>query len=197
MKMSVWSGRLEQSNFINKALMALLLVLGLALVANGMFRRNVVVHVSPPVVQHEYWASGMEGSDEYFKAMGTTLLTWVTNVTPRNVDYFHSQFLNYVETAKYGPMAVALAGDSTDVKGQGLSRVFFPEKVFVRNEGGVTEVTLIGREKWWLASTAAKDRQRAYVLGMRVVDYKPIIVSLETGKVSTDGESMEPAKDRG
>lgn len=190
MKTSVLSGKLEQVNFLNKALMLLTVLLGVALVANGMFRQNIVLHVAPPVVQNEYWAAGTGGSEEYFRTMAATFITYVTNVNPQNVEYLHEQFLKYVDSSQSGPISVALGADSHDVTQQGMSRVFWPDKILVETEGLMTKVTIIGMEKWWLGGTRTKDQRRGYVLMMQVREHKPVIFGLSAGELGPDGQSM-------
>ncbi|HXF91857.1 MAG TPA: TraE/TraK family type IV conjugative transfer system protein [Nitrospiraceae bacterium] len=73
----------------------------LALIANGLYRRVEILHVVPASVSRDYLVtSDGKVSDEYRRQIAPTLLPFITNVTPRSVEFGHTVVLRYVAPEK-------------------------------------------------------------------------------------------------
>lgn len=167
MNIQLYRDRLANLQFGVKSLLAVILGLVVALVANGFFMRQVIVQVTPVEVTRPYEVSGSTASPDYYRQMALSLLPLVTNVTPTSVDVGHEAFRRYVRPAGYARIVEALAADAQYIKQYQISRVFWPDQV--EQQGG--RVTLIGREERRMAGSKVAEEERAYTLVMRVKDY--------------------------
>ncbi|GJL52934.1 MAG: hypothetical protein NPIRA02_00660 [Nitrospirales bacterium] len=158
-------------------------MLGIALVANGLFQRSAILHVTPVEIENPYWASAFEGSEEYLRKMALTLLPCVTNVTPKSVKYMHEMFLNYVAPESYGAVSDGLAVDRRYVIKSNLNRMFFPDEAQVNG----STVIVKGHEKRFIGHQRVAEERRAYELTLQVRNWKVEIVGLRAGGVGSDG----------
>jgi conjugal transfer pilus assembly protein TraE len=161
-------------NIIQLVIIAGLLV---ALVANGMFRRTVVLHVAPVSVEHDYWASANQASEEYKKQIALSLIPYVANVSPASVKLGHATFLKYVAEDAFGRLSEALGADEEYVSKHNLNRFFSPEYARVVDN----EVILGGKERRYIGHTQVAEENREYRLVLKLTGWKVQISDLHAG----------------
>ncbi|GJL61912.1 MAG: hypothetical protein NPIRA04_05660 [Nitrospirales bacterium] len=183
MEAKLYRSSMSESRGANRWLLALCVLLGLALVANGLFRRSTILHVTPVEIENTYWASAFDGSEEYKRKMALTLLPCVTNVTPKSVKYMHDMFLNYVAPDSYGIVSDGLAIDRNYVIKSNLNRMFFPDEASVNG----STVIVKGHEKRFIGHQKVAEERRAYELKLHIQNWKVHIVGLRAGGVGSDG----------
>jgi conjugal transfer pilus assembly protein TraE len=162
-----------------KTLIQGVVIVGLvvALIANGFFRRQVLLHVVPVTVSEEYTVSESDASPEYRKQIALTLVGLVANVTPASVQLQHEAFRRYMTPEAFGRLSEALAGDAAYIKQYHLSRVFFPESATVDGE----RVTLFGQEHRYIGHNKVAEEHRGYQLAVRVRGWRIQVNDLVVG----------------
>jgi type IV conjugative transfer system protein TraE len=168
MDIRVYRDRLANLEFGVKALLVVVLGLIAALIANGLFTRQVVVQVTPVEVTRPYELTAQSASPEYYRQMALSLVALITNVTPASVDVSHEAFRRYVAPAVYGRISEALAADAQYVKQYQIARVFWPEQV----EQDRDRVTLLGREQRVIGHNKVAEEERAYTMRLRIRDWR-------------------------
>lgn len=160
-------------------LILVLVVIGLvcALIANGIFRRTVIVHVAPVSISSEYWASSNQASEQYKKEIALSLIPYVANVSPASVKLGHQTFLRYVAEDAYGALSEALRADEEYIVKNNLNRFFAPEYARVVDD----EVILGGKERRFIGHTQVAEEDREYRLLLRIVDWRVQVYGLSAG----------------
>ena len=196
MKIELWKSKIHNGQVMTYILAACVLGLVVALIANGMFRRNTILHVVPMEIGQPYWASSMESSEEYRKQIALSILGWVSNVTPVTVDYTHKLFLQYVPPDQYGSLGEDLGVEALYVKKNNLNRVFFPSATRVTDD----EVVIQGMERRFVGKTETQEEEREYHVKLRMEGFKPWVVSIRAVHLdrtnSADAQPGEPTPDR-
>lgn len=156
-----------------------LLALGLvlALIANGLFRRTVILHVAPAQVTQPYELTATTASPAYLRQMALSVVALVADVTPASVTVSHEAFRRYVTPERFGVISEALAADAAYVKQYHLSRVFFPETIQI--EG--TRVTLLGTEHRYIGHNKVAEEGRGYQVQLRIRDWQVQVEDLVVG----------------
>jgi type IV conjugative transfer system protein TraE len=166
----LYRDKLKNLEFNNKALLAIVLSLAIALVTNGFFARQVIVHVAPVELTRPYEMTERSASQEYLRQMALSLMPLVANVTPTSVDVSHEAFRRYLTPRAFGGVSEALAADAQYIKQYQVARVFWPEQVDVDQQGN--RVTLIGREHRMIGRVKVAEEERVYVLSFDVRDWR-------------------------
>lgn len=174
MNIELWKSKIYNGQVMTYALTGCVCALAIALIANGMFRKNTVVHIVPLEIGQPYWASSMESSEEYRKQIALSLLGWVSNVTPVTVDYTHKLFLQYVPPDQYGALGEDLGVEALYVKKNNLNRVFFPSATRVTED----EVVIQGMERRFVGKTETQEEEREYHVKLRMEGFKPWVVGI-------------------
>jgi conjugal transfer pilus assembly protein TraE len=175
MKIELWKSKIHNGQVMTYLLGLCVLGLVVALIANGMFRRNTILHVVPMEIGQPYWASSMESSEEYRKQIALSIVGWVSNVTPVTVDYTHKLFLQYVPPDQYGTLSEDLGVEALYVKKNNLNRVFFPSATRVTDD----EVIIQGMERRFVGKTETQEEEREYHVRLRMEGFKPLVVSIK------------------
>jgi conjugal transfer pilus assembly protein TraE len=174
-------GRYVKDLYSTRAIAFFLLLanigLVLALMANGLYRRVEILHVVPASVSQEYLVtSDGNVSDEYRRQIALTLLPFVTNVTPRSVEFGHTVLLRYVAPEQYGMMSEGLGAERIYIVGNNLNRVFFPDATEIVGD----DVIISGLERRFSGSILVAEEEREYHLTLRFKDFKPEIVAISS-----------------
>ncbi|RMH33102.1 MAG: hypothetical protein D6690_12440 [Nitrospirae bacterium] len=157
------------------------------LLAHGLLKEKQILHVLPMAVAKEYWASADKASADYIKAVGLSLLPYITNVTPVNVDLHHEQFLKYVAATAYGRINQELQVDRELIKKHQVSRAFFVDKVVVEPD----RLLAMGVERRWIGRNEIAEERRGYELRFVITDWQPRVVGLRVGPIGEDGKSIK------
>lgn len=190
MKLDLWKSKIHNGMMLTYGMTGLAILLAVALVANGMFRRNTILHVVPFQVTHEYWASATESSEEYRKQVALSLLSWVSNVTPLSVEYTHKLFLQYVPPDQYGEWSENFGAEAVYVKKNNLNRVFFPTATRVTED----EVIIQGMERRFVGKTETQEEEREYHVKLRMEGWKPYVVSVSAVHIDrTNSADTKPS----
>lgn len=174
MDIRIYRDKLANLEFGVKALLAVILGLVVALIANGFFTRQVVVHVAPVEVSRPYELTGQSASPDYYRQMALSLIALLANVTPSSVDTSHEALRRYLAPSAYGPIAEALAADAQYIKQYQIARVFWPDQVEAQGD----RVTLIGREHRMIGHSKVAEEERVYTMRLRVRDWQVQVVDL-------------------
>jgi type IV conjugative transfer system protein TraE len=186
---TVYRDKLANLEFGVKALLLVVLGLVVALIANGFFARQVVVHVAPVDVTRPYEVTDRSASPEYLKQMALSLTPLFANVTPSSVDVSHAAFRRYLAPRAYGAISEALTADAQYIKQYQVARVFWPDQVEQQGD----RVTLIGREHRMIGHNKVAEEERAYTLRLQMRDWQVQVVDLA---VMDAGEYRESRKSR-
>lgn len=189
MDIRIYRDKLANLEFGVKSLLAVILGLVIALIANGFFTRQVVVHVAPVEMTRPYELTEKSASPDYYRQISLSLVSLVANVTPSSVDLQHEALRRYLAPSVYGSISEALSADAQYIKQYQVSRVFWPEQV--KTEGD--RVTLIGLEHRIIGHAKVAEEHRAYTLRMRVQDWRVQVVELAVE--NTDGRSSHRTAD--
>lgn len=174
MDIRVYRDKLAQLQFGNKALVIVVLGLVIALIANGLFTRQVIVHVAPVEVSRSYELTGNGASPDYYRQIALSLVALLADVTPESVDVSHAAFRRYLAPAAYGPVAEGLAADAQYIKQYQIARVFWPNQVEQQGD----RITLLGREHRMMGHNKVAEEERAYTLRLQVRDWQVQVVEL-------------------
>lgn len=177
MQWALYKDHLANARTLNTVLVVVALGLIVALIANGLFRRTVVLHVAPVSVEQEYWASANQASDEYKKQIALSLLPYVANVSPASVKLGHQTFLKYVTEEAFGRLGEALGADEDYIVKHNLNRSFAAEYARVVGD----EVILGGRERRYIGHTQVADEDREYRMVLRLTGWKVQVADLTAG----------------
>jgi conjugal transfer pilus assembly protein TraE len=190
MKIELWKSKIHNGQVMTYVLLACVIGLIVALIANGMFRKNVILHVAPTEIGQPYWASSMGSSEEYRKQIALSLLGWVANVTPGSVDYTHKLFLQYVSPDHYGLLGEDLGVEALYIKKNNLNRVFFPLATRVTDD----EVIIQGTERRSVGSMQTQEEEREYHIKLLMVGFKPWVVGFKAVHLDrTNSADEKPA----
>ena len=196
MKIELWKSKIHNGQVMTYVLSACVIGLIVALIANGLYRKNVILHVAPMEIGQPYWASSMESSEEYRKQIALSILGWVANVTPVTVDYTHKLFLQYVPPDQYGLLGQDLGVEALYVKKNNLNRVFFPLATRVTDD----EVIIQGMERRFVGSMQTQEEEREYHIKLRMEGFKPWVVSFKAVHLdrtnSADDKPVLPTPNR-
>lgn len=88
--------------------------------------------VTPPIVEKAFWVHGDRVSSEYLEQMALFFASLVLTYHPDNIDGQVQLFLRHADPAAHGPLAARLAADRERIRHNGLSQVFYPVSVRVR-----------------------------------------------------------------
>lgn len=190
MDIRLYRDRLANLQFGVKSLLAVILGLVAALIANGFFTRQVVVQVAPVEVSRPYELTSGSASPAYYRQMALSLVPLLANVTPSSVDVSHEAFRRYLAPTAYGPIAEALAADAQYIKQYQVSRVFWPDQV----EQEKDRVTLIGREHRMIGHNKVAEEERAYTLRLRIRDFQVQVVDLAVADAAEYRKSRVAAR---
>ena len=192
MKWEVFADQLADSRIKSMFFMALSGILGVALVANGLFRGSTVVVMVPPEVDREMWAAGNVASPEYMTKISMPLVAYLSNVHPQSVELSFNTFMGFVAPEAAGTISERLNADKTYVIARQLSRSFYPTSVQVVKD----EVTLIGLEKRFIAGTLVADSdKRYYRLKIRMNNWRPEVVAFDVGTPEDTGSAPVAVKE--
>jgi conjugal transfer pilus assembly protein TraE len=177
MRLKLYHDLLANARAWNWILLALVAGLVIALIANGFFRRTVILHVAPTTIAKDYWASASQSSDEYKKQIALSLIPYVADVSPASVRLGHSTFLRYVAAESYGRLSEALGVDEEYIIKYNLNRHFTPEYARVMGD----EVILGGRETRYIGHVKVAEEDREYRLVLKTVGWQVQVVDLTAG----------------
>ncbi|MEW6542465.1 MAG: TraE/TraK family type IV conjugative transfer system protein [Nitrospirota bacterium] len=177
MNWTLYRDHLANARTLNTLLMVIVVGLVVALIANGFYRRTVVLHVAPVSVEREYWASSNQASDQYKKEIALSLIPYVANVSPASVRLGHQTFLRYVAEEAYGQLSEALRADEEYVTKNNLNRFFSPEYARVSGD----EVVLGGKERRFIGHTQVAEEDREYRIVLKFTDWRVHVSSLSAG----------------
>lgn len=153
--------------FGTKALVIIVIGLIVALVTNGFFSRQVVVHVVPIDPVRGYEITSNAASEDYYRQMALSIIQLVANVTADSVDFSHEAFRRYLSPEIYGPTSEALTADARYIKQYRMARAFWPSQIEQQGE----RITLIGVERRSIGNKTVEE-QRAYTLGLKIRDWR-------------------------
>jgi len=192
MKWDLFADQLADSRIKSMFFMVLSGVLGVALVANGLFRGSTVVVMVPPEVDREMWAAGNVASPEYMTKVAMPLVAYLSNVHPDSVELSFNTFMGYVAPEMAGAIRERLNADKAYVTARQLSRSFYPKTVQVVKD----EVTLIGIERRFIAGTLVADAdKRYYRLKLRMNNWKVEVVGFDVGTPEDTGAAPAGMKE--
>lgn len=151
-----WENAIRDKLFLK--LLALLLVL--ALIANGLFRRatNRVV-IYPPEVKQEFWVGQRSASKQYLVQMALMYLHFLLDINPRNADSFASFVIKNLTGDKVSKIETAILQDVMYVKDNDIYQYFYPETIKVV---GKKEVRVTGQVKREIAGKEVIERDVCY-----------------------------------
>jgi len=191
MRLTIYQDRLANARTWNWILLVLVVGLVIALIANGIFRRTVILHVAPTTIAKDYWASASQSSDEYKKQIALSLIPYVADVSPASVRLGHATFLRYVAAEAYGRLSEALGVDEEYIVKYNLNRHFTPEYARVLDD----EVILGGRETRYIGRVKVAEEDREYRLVLKTVGWQIQVVDLTAGLFTRRESQAAPSTD--
>ena len=151
-----WENAIRDKLFLK----LLALLLALALIANGLFRRatNRVV-IYPPEVKQEFWVGQRSASKQYLVQMALMYLHFLLDINPRNADSFASFVIKNLTGDKVSKIETAILQDVMYVKDNDIYQYFYPETIKVV---GKKEVRVTGQVKREIAGKEVIERDVCY-----------------------------------
>ncbi len=184
MNLKLYVDQLTDARAKTGIFIGLSVLLGVALVVNGLFRGGTVVVMVPPEIDREMWAAGNSASPEYMTKIAMPIIGYLANVHPESVDLSYKTFMGFVHPDVAGTIQERLNADVAFIKDRQMSRSFFPTQVQVVKD----TVTLIGLERRYIAGTLVKDNdKRFYRVQIRMDNWKPMIVAMDSGTPEIQG----------
>ncbi|OGP32488.1 MAG: type IV conjugative transfer system protein TraE [Deltaproteobacteria bacterium GWC2_56_8] len=154
-----WENALRENRFYKLVILLLLA----AIIANGYFRRDKAVVITPPEIKKEFWISPNRASDEYVEQMSLFFITFVSNISPDNVKYFHQVFSKYLTSDAYSRVKNTLAGEAEYIKKNNISQSFIPGTVTIGKNG---VVLITGEQRRFIGNEEVKKGRVTYRLNV-------------------------------
>lgn len=184
MNLKLYVDQLTDARAKTGIFIGLSVLLGVALVTNGLFRGGTVVVMVPSEIDREMWAAGNSASPEYMTKIAMPIIGYLSNVHPESVDLSYKTFMGFVHPDVAGAIQERLNADVAFIKDRQMSRSFFPTQVQVVKD----TVTLIGLERRYISGTLVKDNdKRFYRVQIRMDNWKPMVVAMDSGTPEIQG----------
>jgi len=119
-----WENCLRENTFLKIAI----LLLSLALIANGQLKRPVRVIVVPPEVKKPFWVEKNRVSPEYLEQLAIFLVTFNANYSPSSIDYNIKTLRHYISPKAYARIEQELLVQKVKIKQNRIAQSFFPRE---------------------------------------------------------------------
>lgn len=178
-ELNITKKKLKRQEKLNIGLTIALILVALLAVKN-MTREHTVI--TPPVVRESFWIDSAHASPVYLQEMSTYFVLLVNNISPSNVDYQQSLFINFVEPSVQGAFKQQLGLQALRVKRNQLSTMFYISGFKI--DASTNKVVVIGRLNSLIGEKLVSSQQKAYRLSFQIINSKLYIVAY--GEVNQD-----------
>ena len=153
----------------------IIILLGLALIANGYFRSYTAkVMVYPPELKRKFWMTPAKASREYLEQMALAFLHFTLDLNPENADSFVKYVIDSLEGEKAGEISQSLLTDARYIMDNEIYQVFYPATVSVNQN----EVIVAGNITRKVAGKEVMNRDVHYRIVFRIKNYGIAVTDL-------------------
>ena len=194
-----WENCLRENTFLKIAI----LLLSLALIANGQLKRPVRVIVVPPEVKKPFWVEKNRVSPEYLEQLAIFLVTFNANYSPSSIDYNIKALRHYISPRAYARIEQELLVQKVKIKQNHIAQSFFPKKAITYH--GRQTVDVLGtvyrfvRNKEIFKGKAGYRVTLSYEVNtgdIKVTELRPL-TNLEITKAESKKFFVDPSVERG
>lgn len=170
MKFDKWIKNWKSAVAENFFLRFLLLLLAVALIANGVFKRADRIIVSPPAIEKQFWVDQDKASKEYLEQMGVFLATLGGNLSPGNAEFSAKVISGYAVTSKYNEVFGEMSSQALYIKKNNIQQSFFPVSVNVDEQNN--QVLVMGTAVRGVGTTTVSRENVVFKMKFELKNYK-------------------------
>ncbi len=164
MEVEIYKKSLKQITLQRNAFLGLaflLVVSNVILVVSLMFKKERVILI-PPLIDKELWVERNSVSGTYLEQFGVFFAELILNKSPASAALQNRIVLRYVDPARYNIFAAKLEKEAQEIKAQGVSYMFFPERTILRKKQ--LEVVLFGEHITYLGEREIAREPKQYTI---------------------------------
>ncbi len=158
--------------------------------------RPTIVTVTPWTLSEDAQVTRNDASRSYIESWGFALAELLGNVTPANVDFISSRISPLLSPRIYHATLEGLMANAKQLQEERITMRFEPRRVTYEKTSGKVFVNGYSFVRMGAAFETERKEERTYEFGIRIANYAPMIVSIDTyqGAARTQSEIKRAAK---
>ena len=182
-----WKGKRSENTMLRLA--GLMLVITNFMLVIFMTRQDAIITLVPPEINETYEVTQQDASVNFKKGWGLFVAELMGNVSPVNADFIVKALNPLLDTSIQGVMHQALAQQVEEIKKEGLSISFEPQRVAY--ERSSQKVYVSGSQVISGRNGDNIFNKRTIEIGVRIQNYRPRIFHIDAYNNKPKFEKIE------